>query len=92
MVTKEYYNIRDKAMVPHEKEKRKMNKTNLELLREYSKNQKRGMVATEMCKRAGTIKYLFKYCTPGEPDAELKFQSVIKDTISVLEKKPEQRY
>ena len=69
-----------------------MNKTNLELLREYEKNQKRGTIATEMCKRAGTIKYLLKFCTHGEPSADRNFNSCMVDTISVLTKKPEQRY
>ena len=91
MATKEYYDIRDKAMVPHEKEK-DMKMTNLELLRDYNKNKKRGTIATEMCKRAGTQKYLFKYCTPGEPDADRHFNSCMKDTVEVLSKKPEQRY
>ena len=69
-----------------------MAKTNLELLNEYSRSQKRGTVATEMCKRAGTIKYLFAYCTPGETDADKKFDSCMRDTISCLAKKPDQRY
>lgn len=69
-----------------------MNNTNLELITEFKKNQKRGTIASEMCKRAGTIKYLLNYCLPGEPDADRKFHSCMKDTISVLEKKPEQRY
>jgi hypothetical protein len=68
------------------------NSTNLELLREYNKNQRRGMVATEMCKRAGTIKYLFKFCAQGEPNAEKNFSSCMRDTIDVLGKKPMQRY
>lgn len=69
-----------------------MNKTNLELLNEYSRSQKRGTTATEMCKRAGTIKYLFAYCTPGETDADKKFYSCMRDTVSCLSKKQDQRY
>ena len=69
-----------------------MAKTNLELLNEYSRSQKRGTVATEMCKRSGTIKYLFAYCTPGEADADKKFDSCMRDTISCLSKKPDQKY
>ena len=68
------------------------NMTNSELLEEYKKNPRRGMVATEMCKRAGTQKYLFSYCTPGEHEADKKFNSCMRDTISALSKKPEQRY
>lgn len=65
---------------------------NRELLTEYKKNPKRGTIATEMCKRAGTHKYLSTYCTPGCLDADKKFNSCMKDTISVLSKKPDQAY
>ena len=65
---------------------------NNELINEFNKKQKRGTIATEMCNRAGTIQYLFKYCTPGEPDADRKFKSCMRDTICTLSKKPEQKY
>lgn len=65
---------------------------NNELINEFNKKQKRGTIATEMCKRAGTILYLYKYCTPGEIDADKNFNSCMRDTIDVLSKKPEQRY
>ena len=73
-------------------ENMKVRMTNSELLKEYYKNQKRGMIATEMCKRAGTQQFLFKYCTPGELDADKRFDSCMRDTISVLLKKAEKRY
>jgi len=68
------------------------NMTNGKLINKFNKKQKRGTIATEMCNRAGTIQYLFKYCTPGEPDADKKFNSCMRDTIDVLLKKPEQSY
>ena len=64
---------------------------NNELINEFNKKQKRGTIATEMCKRAGTILYLYKYCTPGEIDADRKFYSCMRDTIGVLSKRLEQR-
>ena len=60
-----------------------MNKlTNKELIDEWNKNRKRGGVASEMCTRAGTLKYLLKYAT----DNDNKFFSCMKDTIDILKK------
>lgn len=61
---------------------------NSELLESYNKNPKRGSVASEMCRRAGTIKYLLEYCT----DDDKTFYSCMRDTISVLSGYPERRY
>ena len=60
-------------------------KTNAELLKMF--NGKRGTIATEMCRRAGTIKYLTKYCT----EDDRKFNSCMRDTIEVLRKHPEEK-
>lgn len=62
--------------------------TNCDLLERYKNNPKRGTVASEMCRRAGTIKYLLKYCT----DNDRNFHSCMIDTISVLSKYPERKY
>lgn len=41
---------------------------------------KRGDIASEMCRRAGTIGYLLKYCE----DDDKKFYSCLRDTIEVF--------
>lgn len=61
---------------------------NSELLEKYKKNPKRGTVASEMCRRAGTIKYLLKHCTYDDN----KFNSCMNDTVFELLKHPERRY
>lgn len=65
-----------------------MKETNSELLKKYEKNPKRGTIASEMCRRAGTIKYLLKHCV----DVDKKFYSCMRDTIAELSKHPERRY
>lgn len=62
--------------------------TNRELLEKHKKNQKRGTVASEMCRRAGTIKYLLKHCT----DDDKKFYSCMRDTVFELSKYPKRSY
>lgn len=52
--------------------------SNQDLLKAYS--GKRGNVSSEMCRRAGTIKYLLKYCS----NDDKKFYSCMKDTIEVF--------
>lgn len=61
--------------------------TNEELINRWNKNRKRGGVASEMCTRAGTLKYLLKYATANDN----KFFSCMKDTIDILKKKPSYR-
>ena len=61
---------------------------NMELIEEYNKNKKRGSVASEMCRRAGTIVYLLTYCT----DNDKNFYSCMNDTLSVLSKHLARRY
>lgn len=40
----------------------------------------RGDIASEMCRRAGTIEYLLRYCT----DDDRSFYSCMRDTIEVF--------
>ena len=61
---------------------------NSELLESYNKSQKRGSIASELCRRAGTIRYLLEYCT----DDDKAFYSCMRDTASVLLGYPERRY
>ena len=56
--------------------------TNEDLLKIYT--GKRGMIASEMCKRAGTLAYLLEHCT----DSDRNFNSCMRDTIEVLQKYP----
>lgn len=65
---------------------RRLAPTNEELIKRY--NGKRGSVASEMCRRARTIKFLLLYCT----EDDRKFYSCMNDTISVLSKHPTNRY
>lgn len=65
-----------------------INVENSVLLEKFKKRPKRGTTASEMCRRAGTIKYLLKHCV----NDNRKFHSCMKDTISVLQKHPERRY
>lgn len=57
--------------------------TNAELLDTFNKNPKRGTIASEMCKRAGTINYLLMHCV----EDDKKFNSCMRDTTDVLEKR-----
>ena len=52
--------------------------SNQELFDKY--NGKRGDIASEMCRRAGTVKYLQKYCVHDDK----KFNSCMRDTIDVF--------
>jgi len=56
--------------------------TNEELVKAYT--GKRGDLASEMCRRAGTRKYLYEYATYDDK----KFDSCMRDTIAVLNKRP----
>lgn len=63
--------------------------SNIELYKKY--DGKQGSVASEMCKRAGTIGYLLKYATFDEE----RFLSCMRDTVEVFEKillKEERKY
>lgn len=55
--------------------------SNMELYKKY--NGQRGSVASEMCRRAGTINYLLEYATFDDE----RFVSCMRDTIEVFEKK-----
>lgn len=61
---------------------------NHELLTKYKKNRERGTVASEMCRRAGTIKFLLKHCT----DNDKSFNSCMRDTVEVLSKRKEDNF
>lgn len=52
--------------------------SNQDLLKAYGGG--RGNIASEMCRRAGTIEYLLRYCT----DDDKKFYSCMRDTIDVF--------
>lgn len=52
--------------------------SNKELFDKY--NGKRGDIASEMCRRAGTVKYLLKYCVHDDE----KFNSCMRDTIDIF--------
>lgn len=56
------------------------NLSNTALFEKY--DGKRGNVASEMCRRAGTIKYLLEYATFDDK----RFQSCIRDTLEVFKK------
>lgn len=62
--------------------------TNGELIEKYNRNQEQGSVASEMCRRAGTDKYLLNHCF-GE---DRNFYSCMRDALSVLSKRPEDRW
>lgn len=51
--------------------------SNLELYKKY--NGTHGSIASEMCKRAGTIKYLLVYGIDNG-----RFQSCMRDTIEIF--------
>lgn len=52
--------------------------SNQDLFKAY--NGKRGNIASEMCRRAGTIGYLLKYCA----NDDNKFYSCMRDTLDVF--------
>lgn len=58
--------------------------TNEELIQAYT--GKRGDLASEMCRRAGTLTYLFNYTYD-----DRKFNSCMRDTIAVLKQRPSLR-